>query len=58
MVVACEALFKQWIEVDEKEVDGITIDSFRTMQPLQQIEFLSQLWQVTVFCVDCIALPV
>lgn len=45
MVVACEALFKQWIEVDEKEVDGITIDSFRTMQPLQQIEFLSQLWQ-------------
>lgn len=45
MVVACEALFKQWLEVDEKEVDGITIDSFRTMQPLQQIEFLSQLWQ-------------
>ncbi|XGW31167.1 hypothetical protein V3C99_009824 [Haemonchus contortus] len=45
MVIACEALFKQWIEADEVEVKNIDTDSFKTMQPLQQIEFISQLWQ-------------
>uniref|UniRef100_A0A7I4YHZ2 Leuk-A4-hydro_C domain-containing protein n=1 Tax=Haemonchus contortus TaxID=6289 RepID=A0A7I4YHZ2_HAECO len=45
MVIACEALFKQWIEADEVEVNNINTDSFKAMQPLQQIEFISQLWQ-------------
>ncbi|WKY04326.1 hypothetical protein Q1695_005378 [Nippostrongylus brasiliensis] len=45
MVVACEALFKQWIEANEEQATKITADAFKSMQPLQQIEFLSQLWQ-------------
>ncbi|KAK6748267.1 hypothetical protein RB195_001103 [Necator americanus] len=45
MIVACEALFKLWIEVDEEQADKITDDIYKCMQPLQQIEFISQLWQ-------------
>ncbi|ETN83219.1 peptidase family M1 [Necator americanus] len=45
MIVACEALFKLWIEVDEEQADKITDDTYKCMQPLQQIEFISQLWQ-------------
>ncbi|KAK6042470.1 leukotriene A4 hydrolase [Cooperia oncophora] len=45
MVVACEALFKQWIEANEADVDKIDSATFKAMQPLQQIEFLSRLFQ-------------
>ncbi|PIO62198.1 leukotriene A4 hydrolase, partial [Teladorsagia circumcincta] len=45
MVVACEDLFKQWIEANEDEIEKINRDTFKAMQPLQQIEFLSRLCQ-------------
>ncbi|CAJ0601309.1 unnamed protein product [Cylicocyclus nassatus] len=45
MVIACEALFKQWIDSNEEESARITVDTYKSMQPLQQIEFISQLWQ-------------
>lgn len=46
MVKDCENLLQKWLEVGENEVDKMTVDEYKNMQPLQQIEFLSQLRQV------------
>ena len=46
MAEACEVLLKKWVEADETTVLEITTDEYLAMQPLQQIELLSQLWQV------------
>ena len=46
MVKDCENLLQKWLEVGENEVDNMTVDEYKNMQPLQQIEFLSQLRQV------------
>ncbi|CAD6194533.1 unnamed protein product [Caenorhabditis auriculariae] len=45
MAEACEELLKEWLAADENTVEKINADSYVKMQPLQQIEFLSQLWQ-------------
>ncbi|CAJ0937453.1 unnamed protein product, partial [Mesorhabditis belari] len=45
MVHDCQQLFNQWIEADEEKIKEISAKQYKEMQPLQQIEFLSQLWQ-------------
>lgn len=45
MVEACEVLLKKWLAADESTVGDITSEDYYAMQPLQQIELLSQLWQ-------------
>ncbi|PAV65582.1 hypothetical protein WR25_12284 isoform A [Diploscapter pachys] len=45
MVKDCENLLQKWLEAGENEVDKMTVDEYKNMQPLQQIEFLSQLRQ-------------
>ncbi|EGT36415.1 hypothetical protein CAEBREN_08718 [Caenorhabditis brenneri] len=45
MVEACEVLLKKWLDADENTVGDITSEDYYSMQPLQQIELLSQLWQ-------------
>uniref|UniRef100_A0A8R1HMI0 Leuk-A4-hydro_C domain-containing protein n=1 Tax=Caenorhabditis japonica TaxID=281687 RepID=A0A8R1HMI0_CAEJA len=45
MAEACELLLKKWLDADESNIGEITGDDYFSMQPLQQIELLSQLWQ-------------
>ncbi|GMT24383.1 hypothetical protein PFISCL1PPCAC_15680 [Pristionchus fissidentatus] len=45
MVVDCDKLLKEWIDADETTVKDITKEMYVSMKPLQQIEFISQLWQ-------------
>ncbi|CAI4227985.1 unnamed protein product [Auanema sp. JU1783] len=45
MVHACEELFNQWIGAKPEDVSSICPSTYKAMQPLQQIEFISQLWQ-------------
>lgn len=45
MVKACDALYRQWVEATENNINNIRADEYMKMQPLQQIEFLAQLWQ-------------
>ncbi|CAB3406854.1 unnamed protein product [Caenorhabditis bovis] len=45
MAEACKNLLKIWMDADESNVLEIGDKAYFEMQPLQQIEFLSQLWQ-------------
>jgi hypothetical protein len=43
---ACQDLYTEWVDADEKMVMSFDATVFNGLKPLQRIELLSQLWQV------------
>ncbi len=47
MALVCDQMCKQWIDADENTIEQLKADEFEQLTPLQKIQLISLLWQVS-----------